>query len=107
MHDIGTMPWSAALRRGAEVRQRRTDYGTVFSHWLMVIALGVAFFTGLRIATETPERTWINQFDLLIPYERVWTTHMQAAAVLLAVSTVKSGIPGTSGQSILKWNEVA
>jgi cytochrome b subunit of formate dehydrogenase len=86
MHGIGTMPWSAALRRGAEVRQRKTDYGTVVLHWLMVVALGVAFFTGLRIATETPERTWINQFDLLIPYERVWTTHMQAAVVLLAVS---------------------
>jgi cytochrome b subunit of formate dehydrogenase len=68
------------------VRQRKTDYGTVVFHWLMVIALTAAFVTGLRIATETPERTWINQFDFLIPYERVWTTHMQAAVVLAGVS---------------------
>jgi hypothetical protein len=68
------------------VRQRKTDYGTVVLHWLTVTALVAAFVTGLRIATETPDRTWINQFDFLIPYERVWTTHMQAAVVLLAVS---------------------
>jgi Ethylbenzene dehydrogenase/Prokaryotic cytochrome b561 len=68
------------------VRQRKTDYGTVILHWLLVIALTAAFVTGLRIATETPERTWINWFDLLIPYQRVWTTHMQAAVVLVAVS---------------------
>lgn len=107
MHGIGSVPWSVALRLGAKVRQRKTDYGTVFLHRLTVIALSVGFFTGLRIAAETPERTWINQFDLLIPYERVRTTHLQAAAVLLAVSAVKSGTPGTSDQSILKWNEVA
>src|SRR5436305_10903923 len=52
----------------------------------MVIALLAAFVTGLRIATETPDRTWINQFDLLIPYQRVWTTHMLAAVLLVAVS---------------------
>jgi hypothetical protein len=68
------------------VRLRKTDYGTVILHWLLVIALVAAFASGLRIATETPERTWINLVDFLIPYERVWTTHMQAAVVLTAVS---------------------
>ena len=68
------------------MKQRKTDYGTVVFHWLMVLALIIAFVTGLRIATETPERIWINQFDALIPYERVWTTHMQAAVVLVGVS---------------------
>jgi hypothetical protein len=87
------MPWSAALRLGAEMRQRKTDYGTVFLHRLTMIALSVAFFTGLHIGTKT--------------YERVWTAHMQAAVVLLAISPVKSGTTGMSGQSILKWNEVA
>jgi Ethylbenzene dehydrogenase/Prokaryotic cytochrome b561 len=58
----------------------------VILHWLLVIALVAAFASGLRIATETPERTWINLVDFLIPYERVWTTHMQAAVVLTAVS---------------------
>ena len=83
---VERLPRAAALRPGADVRQRKTDYGTVVFHWLMVIALTAAFVTGLRIATETPERTWINQFDFLIPYERVWTTHMQAAVVLAGVS---------------------
>jgi hypothetical protein len=159
-----------------DVRQRKTDYGTVVLRWLAAIALAIAFVTGLRIATETPEHTWIHPFDFAIPYERVWTTHMQAAVVLIGVSiayavyviraglvrrvqldrmrlrglataptcagllaagrsrwrvastpaahttfrsrpalacmwrpsiTAKSGLPGMSGQSILKWNEVA
>jgi hypothetical protein len=68
------------------VRTRKTDYGTVVLHWLLVIAIVVAFVSGLRIATETPERTWINFFDMLIPNQRVWTLHMQAAVVLVAVS---------------------
>jgi Ethylbenzene dehydrogenase/Prokaryotic cytochrome b561 len=68
------------------VRQRKTDYGTVILHWLLVIAIVVAFMTGLRIATETPERTWINAIDILIPNQRVWTTHMQSAVVLVGVS---------------------
>jgi cytochrome b subunit of formate dehydrogenase len=75
-----------SLVGAASVRQRKTDYGTVILHWLLVIAVSAAFLSGLRIATETPERTWINQFDMLIPSERVWTTHMQAAVVLVTVS---------------------
>jgi cytochrome b subunit of formate dehydrogenase len=80
------------------VRARKTDYGTVILHWLLVIAIVTAFVTGLRIGSETPERGWINLFDMLIPSERVWTTHMQAAVVLVAVSlayavyVVRSGL---------------
>jgi hypothetical protein len=68
------------------VRQRKTDYGTVILHWVVVTALVTAFVSGLGIATETPERGWISLFDFFIPYQRAWTTHMQAATVLLAVS---------------------
>jgi len=68
------------------MRIRKTDYGTIILHWLLVGAFGVAFFSGMRIATETPDRGWINLFDMLMPHDRVWTAHMQAAVVLVAVS---------------------
>jgi hypothetical protein len=68
------------------MRSRKTDYGTIILHWLLVGALGVAFFSGMRIATETPDRTWINLFDAVLPRDSVWMAHMQAAVVLIAVS---------------------
>src|SRR4051794_24355908 len=64
----------------------KTDYGTVILHGLFIAAFGVAFLSGMRIATEAPDRTWINLFDDVLPRESVWTAHMQAAVVLVAVS---------------------
>ena len=49
-------------------------------------AFAVALVTGLRIATETPDRTWINWFDAVLPRNGVWLAHMQAAIVLVAVA---------------------
>jgi hypothetical protein len=80
------------------MRNRKTDYGTIILHWLLVGAFGVAFLSGMRIATETPDRTWINLFDAVLPRDSVWMAHMQAAVVLIAVSLayaiylMKSGI---------------
>ena len=71
---------------GARVRRRKTDYGTVILHWLFVAAFGVAFLSGLRIATEAPGRSWINLFDVVLPRESVWMAHMQAAVVLIALT---------------------
>jgi len=68
------------------VRQRKTDYGTIILHWLMVAAFCVAFVSGLRIATEAPGRGWINLLDAVLPRQSVWVAHMQAAVVLVAVS---------------------
>jgi hypothetical protein len=67
------------------MRRRKTDYGTIILHWLLVAAFGVAFVTGMRIATEAPERSWINSFDAVLP-QNVWVMHMQAAVVLLTVA---------------------
>jgi hypothetical protein len=67
------------------MRKRKTDYGTIILHWLLVTAFGVAFVTGMRIASEAPERGWINSFDAVLP-QNVWVLHMQAAVVLLAVA---------------------
>ena len=68
------------------MRQRKTDYGTIILHWLFVAAFAVALVSGLRIAAETPERTWINMLDVVLPRASVWTLHMQAAVVLVAVA---------------------
>ena len=68
------------------MKPRRTDYGTIILHWLLVSALGVAFFTGLRIATEAPDRAWLNALDVILPRFSVWTWHIEAAIVLVAVS---------------------
>src|SRR5713101_852071 len=67
------------------MRKRKTDYGTIILHWLLVAAFGVAFVTGMRIASEAPERSWINSFDAVLP-QNVWVMHMQAAVVLVAVT---------------------
>jgi hypothetical protein len=53
---------------------------------LFVAAFAVALVSGLRIAAETPERTWINLLDVVLPRASVWTLHMQAAVVLVAVA---------------------
>jgi hypothetical protein len=68
------------------VRRPKTDYGTIILHWLLAIATAVAFLTGLRIATEAPDRTWINLLDLVLPRSDVWVPHMQAAVLIVAVS---------------------
>src|SRR6266852_2408757 len=65
---------------------RRTDYGTVILHWILVGFLLIAIATGLRIAAETPDRTWINALDSLLPQSTVWTAHLPAGVVLAAVA---------------------
>jgi hypothetical protein len=66
--------------------RRKTDYGTIILHWVLVAAFGVALFSGLRIATEMPDQGWIALLDPVLPLARVWVSHMQAAIVLVAVS---------------------
>src|ERR1700688_2165732 len=66
--------------------KRKTDYGTIILHWLLVAAFAVAFVSGMRIASEAPGRGWINLFDAVLPRQSVWVAHMQAAVALVAVS---------------------
>jgi hypothetical protein len=72
--------------RSAVMKQPKTDYGTVILHWLFVAAFGVAFVSGMRIATEAPDRSWINLLDSVLPSAGVWTAHMQAAVALVVLS---------------------
>jgi hypothetical protein len=82
------------------VRQRKTDYGTIILHWLLVATFGIALVSGLRIATEAPGRSWINFLDAVLPRESVWMAHMQAAVALVVVAlayaiyVVRSGLGG-------------
>jgi hypothetical protein len=68
------------------LRRRQTDYGTVILHSLLVAVTAAAFVSGLRIATETPDRTWINLFDALLPRANVWTLHIKAAVALSGIA---------------------
>jgi ethylbenzene dehydrogenase/cytochrome b561-like protein len=80
------------------MKQRKTDYGTIILHWLLVATFGIAFVSGLRIASEAPGRSWINLFDAVLPRESVWMAHMQAAVALVVVAlayaiyVVRSGL---------------
>jgi cytochrome b subunit of formate dehydrogenase len=65
---------------------KKTDYGTVILHWLLVGSLVIAVATGLRIATESPDRNWINVLDFLLPKAAVWAEHLQAAVLFIATS---------------------
>ena len=67
-------------------RDRKTDYGTIILHWTLVGSLVVALLSGLRIATETPGRTWVDLLDMVLPRSAVWTAHMPAAVVLVTVA---------------------
>lgn len=67
-------------------RKKKTDYGTVIFHWLLVALLAIAVITGLRIATETPDRTWLDVFDALLPKATVWTHHIDAAVLLIGIA---------------------
>ncbi|WP_024514708.1 ethylbenzene dehydrogenase-related protein [Bradyrhizobium sp. Tv2a-2] len=68
------------------MRRRKTDYGTVILHWLLVAATAAAFISGLRIASETPDRTWINLLDAILPCTSVWTLHIKSAVALTGIA---------------------
>jgi len=81
------------------VRRRKTDYGTIILHWILVSATVVAFVTGLRIATEAPDRTWLNTIDFLLPSANVWVPHIEAAVVLVVVAVAYAIYVTRSGLS--------
>ncbi len=81
----------------AKARERRTDYGTILLHWTLVVSLVVAFLTGLRIASEAPDRTWVNVLDMVLPRSVVWTAHMPAAVVLVTVAAAYAFYIALSG----------
>jgi cytochrome b subunit of formate dehydrogenase len=72
--------------RRPSVRTRRTDFGTIVLHWVLVVTLSASILTGLRIAMDSPEHAWLVALDGFLPLYSVWTLHIPAALILVAVS---------------------
>jgi Ni,Fe-hydrogenase I cytochrome b subunit len=66
--------------------RKRTDIGTILLHWLIAVTLLILMVTGLRIAADEPEHSWLLAFDLLLPKNTVWTAHVPAALILCALT---------------------
>jgi cytochrome b subunit of formate dehydrogenase len=72
--------------RRPSVRARKTDFGTIMLHWILVVTLSASVLTGLRIAMDSPEHAWLVALDGFLPLYTVWTLHIPAALILVAVS---------------------
>ncbi len=78
---------------------RKTDYGTIILHWVLVGAVVVALYTGLRMATEGPDHLWLNSIDAFLPRAHVWVPHIWAAVILIAASMAYAVYLARSGLS--------
>jgi Ethylbenzene dehydrogenase/Prokaryotic cytochrome b561 len=68
------------------VRTRKTDYGTILLHWVLVAALLVSAATGLRIAGDNPTLSWIRRFDSILPEGKIWWVHILSGVMLAAIA---------------------
>ena len=78
---------------------RKTDYGTIILHWVLVGGIGVTIVTGLRMATEGPDHLWLNAFDSFLPRTHVWVPHIWASVILVAVAVAYPIYASKSGLS--------
>ena len=78
---------------------RKTDYGTIILHWVLVGGIGVTLVTGLRMATEGPDHLWLNAFDSFLPRTHVWVPHIWASVILVAVAVAYPIYASKSGLS--------
>ena len=62
----------------------RTDYGTVALHAVLLAAFLVLVTSGLRIASDDPDATWLAFLDPVLPMEHLWYRHLVAGIVLMA-----------------------
>src|SRR5262249_57263752 len=60
----------------------RTDMGTVVLHALLLGSVCFLVATGLRIASDDPEVTWLALLDPILPIEHLWYRHLIAGTVL-------------------------
>ena len=78
---------------------RKTDYGTIILHWILVGGISVTVLTGLRMATEGPDHLWLNMFDSFLPRAHVWVPHIWASVILVAVAVAYPIYSSKSGLS--------
>jgi len=81
------------------VKIRKTDYGTIILHWILVGGISVTVLTGLRMATEGPDHLWLNMFDSFLPRAHVWVPHIWASVILVAVAVAYPIYSSKSGLS--------
>ena len=62
----------------------RTDIGTAIFHAVLLGSFGVLLVTGLRIAGDDPEGSWLPLLDPILPVEHLWYRHVAAGTILSA-----------------------
>lgn len=55
-------------------------------HWLLVLALLVSLFTGLRLAADEPGLRWLRALDFLLPQGDVWGLHIAAGLLMIGLA---------------------
>jgi cytochrome b subunit of formate dehydrogenase len=60
---------------------RRTDFGTVLLHWLLIASLLVVVLTGLKLTAYMPGYDWLHALPFIIPAKMTWSMHMFCGAV--------------------------
>src|SRR5262249_38127580 len=67
---------------GMGFAKSRTDIGTVVLHAVLLGSVCVLLVTGLRIASDDPEATWLAILDPILPIEHLWYRHLVMGMVL-------------------------
>ena len=84
------------------MKDRKTDYGTVILHGLFAAGLCVAFVTGLRIATEAPDRQWLNVLDAILP-RGASSLRVSGASTALFSGLLRAGFRIDEFPALLCW----
>ncbi len=66
----------------------RTDFATVFMHWLAAAAFVWLAATGLRIASDEVGYEWLRVLDAYLPTDQLWRNHVFAGYALTCVAMI-------------------
>jgi hypothetical protein len=67
-------------------RWPKSDLGTVLLHWSAIAPLVLLIGTGLRIASDDAAMAWLLKFDVYLPREHLWLTHVSAGYLFTGLS---------------------
>ena len=65
----------------------RSDWFTVFLHWISVIAMLLSLFTGMRIAADALDAVIPKYFEPILPQGDMWTVHFFSALTFFFTAT--------------------
>ena len=65
--------------------KKKTDVGTIFFHWLIVVTLFFSTITGLRIGLKPSDETFGIIFETLLPTNNIWLLHLCAGTGIIGV----------------------